>query len=150
MPQSIHDRAAELHNLAAHAHSAAAASHGQGSPTAHELSRQAHEYSRLAFEESRKAAEAQVESPAPPAARSRDCPLNDKTGGSRETTQPVLYSLYGFTAAPLSEKYAATGSFLSAFRPATTHSAFNSAPARLVWVCGSPKSGSTAASPSAS
>jgi hypothetical protein len=72
MPQSIHDRAAELHNLAAHAHSAAAASHGQGSPTAHELSRQAHEYSRLAFEESRKAAEAQVESPAPPAARSRD------------------------------------------------------------------------------
>jgi len=67
MPQSTHDRAAELHNLAAHAHSAAAASHGQGSPTAHELSRQAHEYSRLAFEESRKAAEAQVESPAPPA-----------------------------------------------------------------------------------
>ena len=67
MPQSIHDRAAELHNLAAHAHSAAAASHAQGSPTAHELSRQAHEHSTRAIEESRKAAEAHGESPAPPA-----------------------------------------------------------------------------------
>jgi hypothetical protein len=44
MPQSTHDRIAELHNLAAHA--PAAVSHGKGDHlTAHELSRQAHEHS---------------------------------------------------------------------------------------------------------
>jgi hypothetical protein len=44
MPQSTHDRAAELHNLAAHA--AAATAHGKGDHlTAHELSKQAHEHS---------------------------------------------------------------------------------------------------------
>jgi hypothetical protein len=46
MPQSTHDRAAELHNLAAHAHAAAATAHGKGDHlTAHELSKQAHEQS---------------------------------------------------------------------------------------------------------
>jgi hypothetical protein len=46
MPQSPHDRVAELHNLAAHAHTAAAAAHGKGHHlTAHELSKQAHEHS---------------------------------------------------------------------------------------------------------
>lgn len=46
MPQSTHDRAAELHNLAAHAHAAAAVAHGKGEHlTAHELSKQAIEHS---------------------------------------------------------------------------------------------------------
>jgi hypothetical protein len=46
MPQSTHDRAAELHNLAAHAHTSAATAHGKGDHlTAHELSKQTHEYS---------------------------------------------------------------------------------------------------------
>jgi len=46
MPQSTHDRAAELHNLAAHAHEAAATAHGKGEfMTAHELTKQAHEHS---------------------------------------------------------------------------------------------------------
>jgi hypothetical protein len=46
MPQSTHDRAAELHNLAAHTHAAAATAHGKGDHlTAHELSKQAHEHS---------------------------------------------------------------------------------------------------------
>ena len=46
MPQSTHDRAAELHNLAAHAHAAAATAHGKGDHlTAHELSKQAYEHS---------------------------------------------------------------------------------------------------------
>jgi hypothetical protein len=46
MPQSTHDRAAELHNLTAHAHAAAATAHGKGDRlTAHELSKQAHEHS---------------------------------------------------------------------------------------------------------
>src|ERR1035438_6762659 len=46
MPQSTHDRAAELHNLAAHAHTAAAVAHGKGDHlTAHELSKQAQEHS---------------------------------------------------------------------------------------------------------
>ncbi len=50
MPQSTHDRAAELHNLAAHAHSAAAVAHGKGDfLTAHELTRQAREHSMNAF-----------------------------------------------------------------------------------------------------
>jgi hypothetical protein len=44
MPQSIHDRAAELHNLAAHAHAAVA--HGKGDHlTARERTKQAHEHS---------------------------------------------------------------------------------------------------------
>jgi hypothetical protein len=46
MPQSIHNRAAELHNLAIHAHTTAAAAHGKGDHlTAHELSKQALEHS---------------------------------------------------------------------------------------------------------
>ena len=46
MPQSTHDRAAELHNLAAHAHEAAATAHAKGDRlTAHELSKQALEHS---------------------------------------------------------------------------------------------------------
>jgi hypothetical protein len=46
VPQSPHDRIAELHNLAAHSHSAAAVAHGKGDHlTARELSRQAHEHS---------------------------------------------------------------------------------------------------------
>lgn len=46
MPQSPHDRVAELHNLAAHAHQAAATAHGKGDHlTAHELSKQALERS---------------------------------------------------------------------------------------------------------
>ena len=53
MPQSTHDRTAELHNLAAHAHSAAATAHGKGDHlTAHELSKQALEYSRNAHRHS--------------------------------------------------------------------------------------------------
>ncbi len=50
MPQSSHNRLAELHNLAAHAHSAAAVAYGKGDHlTAHELSQQAHERSRNAL-----------------------------------------------------------------------------------------------------
>jgi len=46
MPQSPHDRIAELHNLAAHAHAAAAVAHGKSDYlTAHELTKQAHEHS---------------------------------------------------------------------------------------------------------
>jgi hypothetical protein len=46
MPQSTHDRIAELHNLASHAHAAAATAHGKGDHlTAHELSTKAHEHS---------------------------------------------------------------------------------------------------------
>jgi hypothetical protein len=42
MPQSTHDRVAELHNLAAHAHAKAAQSHTQNDHlSAHELSKQA-------------------------------------------------------------------------------------------------------------
>lgn len=53
MPQSTHDRVAELHNLAAHAHSAAATAHGKGDHlTAHELSKQALEQSRNAHRHS--------------------------------------------------------------------------------------------------
>jgi hypothetical protein len=60
MPQSSHNRVAELHNLAAHAHTAAAVAHGKGDHlTAHELSQQAHEHSvnalKLAEELARKA-----------------------------------------------------------------------------------------------
>lgn len=50
MPQSIHNRAAELHNLAIHAHQSAAAAHGKGDHlTAHELSKRALEHSMKAF-----------------------------------------------------------------------------------------------------
>jgi hypothetical protein len=50
MPQSTHNRVAELHNLAAHAHTAAAVAHGKGDHlTAHELSQQAHEHSMNAL-----------------------------------------------------------------------------------------------------
>lgn len=46
MPQSTHNRVAELHNLAAHAHAAAAVAHEKGDHlTAHELTKQAHEHS---------------------------------------------------------------------------------------------------------
>jgi hypothetical protein len=46
MPQSTHDRVAELHNLAAHAHAAAAVAHGKNDYlSAHELTQQAHEHS---------------------------------------------------------------------------------------------------------
>jgi hypothetical protein len=51
MPQSTHDRAAELHNLAVHAHAAAAVAHNKGDHrTAHELTRQAHEHSTKVLE----------------------------------------------------------------------------------------------------
>jgi len=47
MPQSPHNRLAELHNLAAHAHAAAAVAHGKGDHlTAHELTKQAQEHTR--------------------------------------------------------------------------------------------------------
>ena len=63
MPQSTHDRIAELHNLAAHAHSAAATAHGKGDHlTAHELSKHAHEHSKNAFRHSE---EAVAEAPKP-------------------------------------------------------------------------------------
>jgi acetylglutamate kinase len=49
MPQSAHDRAAELHNLAAHAHASAAAAHLKADHlTAHEFSKQARELSENA------------------------------------------------------------------------------------------------------
>jgi hypothetical protein len=48
LPQSTHDRGAELHNLASHAHIAAATAHGKGDHlSAHELSRQAHERAQI-------------------------------------------------------------------------------------------------------
>jgi hypothetical protein len=50
MPQSSHDRAAELHNLAEHAHAAAAAAHGKSDHlTAHELGKKALEHSMNAY-----------------------------------------------------------------------------------------------------
>ncbi len=53
MPQSPHDRVAELHNLASHAHAAAATAHGKGDHlTAHELTQQAHEHSLNAHRQS--------------------------------------------------------------------------------------------------
>ena len=53
MPQSVHDRAAELHNLASHAHAAAAVAYQKGDHlTAHELSQKAHEHSILAHQHS--------------------------------------------------------------------------------------------------
>jgi hypothetical protein len=53
MPQSTHDRTAELHNLAEHAHAAAAVAHGKGDHlTAHELSKKALEHSMNAYRHS--------------------------------------------------------------------------------------------------
>jgi hypothetical protein len=53
MPQSMHDRTAELHNLAQHAHASAAAAHGKSDHlTAHELSKRALEYSMDAYRHS--------------------------------------------------------------------------------------------------
>jgi hypothetical protein len=53
MPQSPHDRIAELHNLAAHTHFAAAVAHRKKDHlTGHELSRKAHEYSSDAHRQS--------------------------------------------------------------------------------------------------
>jgi hypothetical protein len=50
MPQSTHDRGAELHNLAEHAHAAAAAAHGKSDHlTAHELGKKALEHSMNAY-----------------------------------------------------------------------------------------------------
>jgi hypothetical protein len=50
MPQSPHNRLAELHNLAAHAHAAAAVAHGKGDHlSAHELTKQAQEHSMNAY-----------------------------------------------------------------------------------------------------
>ncbi len=63
MPQSTHDRAAELHNLAAHAHSAAATAHRKGDHlTAHELSRQALDHSRNANKHTEEITSANVHS----------------------------------------------------------------------------------------
>jgi hypothetical protein len=46
MPQSPHNRLAELHNLPAHAHAAAAVANGKGDHlSAHELTKQAQEHS---------------------------------------------------------------------------------------------------------
>jgi len=53
MPQSTHNRGAELHSLAMHAHEAAAVAHEKGDHlSAHEHSKQALEYSKQAYEHS--------------------------------------------------------------------------------------------------
>jgi len=53
MPQSTHDRTAELHNLAEHAHASASAAHGKGDHlTGHELSKKALEHSMNAYRHS--------------------------------------------------------------------------------------------------
>jgi hypothetical protein len=53
MPQSSHNRLADLHNLAEHAHAAAAAAHGKMDHlAAHELSKKALEYSKNAYRHS--------------------------------------------------------------------------------------------------
>jgi len=68
MPQSTHDRAAELHNLAAHAHEAASAAHKKGDHlTAHELSKQALEHSINANKLGEKLANEAAKSPKAPA-----------------------------------------------------------------------------------
>jgi hypothetical protein len=66
MPQSTHDRAAELHNMAAHAHLAAATAHGKAdyqnanelSKHACELSLEAHKHSQQLAEEAEKSGKA--------------------------------------------------------------------------------------------
>jgi hypothetical protein len=56
MPQSFHQRAAELHDLAAHAHRSAAVHHGKEDHlTGHELSKQALEHASKAFKSSQEA-----------------------------------------------------------------------------------------------
>jgi hypothetical protein len=63
MPQSPHDRTAELHNLASHAHDVAAVAHGKTDHrTAHELSKQAHELSQNALKHSEQLDTAAAES----------------------------------------------------------------------------------------
>jgi hypothetical protein len=63
MPQSAHDRAAELHNQAEHAHAAAAVAHGKADHlTAHELSKRALEYSKSAYRHSEEMLEEQTAS----------------------------------------------------------------------------------------
>ena len=63
MPQSPHDRLAELHNLAAHAHAAAATAHSKGDHlTAHELSERANEYSMNAYKHAKALIPVSVES----------------------------------------------------------------------------------------
>ena len=53
MPQSTHDRTAELHNLAEHAHAAAAAAHNKADHlTAHELTKKALEHTMNALRSS--------------------------------------------------------------------------------------------------
>ena len=53
MPQSAHDRTAELHSLAEHAHAAAAVAHGKADRlTAHELTKKALEHSMNAYRSS--------------------------------------------------------------------------------------------------
>jgi hypothetical protein len=53
MPQSPHDRIAELHNLAGHTHFAAAVAHRKKDHAAgHELSQKANEYSADAHRQS--------------------------------------------------------------------------------------------------
>jgi hypothetical protein len=73
-----------------------------------------------------------------------------RTSSVRKSGGPILNRYSAPTAFPLAEKSPATGSGFSAFSPSTTTSAFSSAPARDVCVCGSPNSGSTFSSPSAS
>jgi hypothetical protein len=63
MPQSMHNRAAELHNLAIRAHEAAAAAHAKGDHlTAHELTKRTLAYSINAFMLAEKLAVAALES----------------------------------------------------------------------------------------
>jgi len=63
MPQSSHDRTAELHNLSSHAHEVAAASHSNADHlSAHELSKQADELSRNALKHSEQVDKAAAES----------------------------------------------------------------------------------------
>jgi len=67
MPQSTHDRVAELHNFAAHAHSAAAVAHGKGDYlSAHELTKQAHEHSVNAYKLAQELVHRQGQGPTTP------------------------------------------------------------------------------------
>ena len=50
MPQSTHNRSAEIHNLAKHTHDAAAAHDKADHLTPHELNKQADEHSRKTHE----------------------------------------------------------------------------------------------------
>jgi hypothetical protein len=56
MPQSFHQRAAEIHELAEHAHRSAAVHHGKEDHlTGHKLSKQAMEHASKAFKASQEA-----------------------------------------------------------------------------------------------